>query len=309
MHELVVISGKGGTGKTSIVASFAVLASDAVLADCDVEAADLDLVLAPTVKLREQFYSGHVAVIRGDDCLGCGDCVEHCRFDAVRVNGAGHGDAPYWIDPIACDGCGTCVRFCPEQAIDFPERRSGEWFVSDTRHGPLVHAKLFAAEGNSGKLVATVRNEAKRIAAEQRRQLIIIDGPPGVGCPVIASLTGASLALVVTEPTVSGEHDLERVLHLTKHFDIPAAVCVNKWDVNSSMAQQIERKALELGAAVAGRVRYDTQVTSAQIEARATVELECGAADDIRALWRNLVTIASTHRVQLEPAARAVGIT
>jgi len=308
MHELAVVSGKGGTGKTSIVASLAVLANEAVFADCDVEAADLDLILSPVVKRRKEFYSGHVAVIRGDDCLGCGDCMEHCRFDAVRVTDTGHGDAPYWIDPIACDGCGTCVRFCPEEAIDFPERRSGEWCVSDTRHGPLVHARLFAAEGNSGKLVATVRNEAKRIAAEQGRQLIIIDGPPGVGCPVIASLTGTSLVLVVTEPTVSGEHDLERVLHLTKHCDIPAAVCVNKWDVNPSMAEQIERTACEMGAPVAGRVRYDMQVTSAQIEARATVETECGAAEDIRALWRNLKSIASTHGVQLEPAARAVGI-
>jgi MinD superfamily P-loop ATPase len=298
MHELVVISGKGGTGKTSIAASFAVLASGAVLADCDVEAADLDLVFAPTVKRREQFYGGHVAGIRGDDCLGCGDCMEHCRFDAVRMNGAGLGDAPYWIDPIACDGCGVCVRFCPEEAIDFPERHSGDWFVSETRAGWLVHARLGAAEGNSGKLVATVRNEAKRIAGELQRPLIIIDGPPGVGCPVIASLTGASLVLVVTEPTVSGEHDLERVLHLTKHFDIPAAVCVNKWDVNPSMTEQIERKAREMGALVAGRVRYDKQVTVAQVEARATVEMEGAAAADIRVLWHALHEIGSPHGIQ-----------
>jgi MinD superfamily P-loop ATPase len=308
MHELVVVSGKGGTGKTSIVASFAALAHGAVLADCDVEAADLDLILSPTVKRREQFYSGHVAVIGNDECLACGDCLEYCRFDAIRTSEMGGREAPYWVDPLACEGCGTCVRFCPGAAIDFPQRHAGEWFVSDTRYGPLVHARLRAAEGNSGKLVATVREEARRVAAEQGRQLIIIDGPPGIGCPVIASLTGSSLVLVVTEPTPSGKHDLDRVLRLTKHFGIPAAVCVNKWDVNPHMAEQIERTASEQGALVAGRVRYDTQVTLAQMEARATVEMESAAAEDIRSLWQDLKKIASVHGVHLEPAARAAGI-
>jgi len=308
MHELVVISGKGGTGKTSIVASLAVLVDGAVLADCDVEAADLDLILTPTVQRRERFYSGHLAVIRGDSCLACGDCMEYCRFAAVHTNGADHGAAPYWIDPLACEGCGTCVRFCPVEAIDFADRYSGEWFVSDTRHGPLVHARLRTGEGNSGKLVATVRNEAKRIAAEQHRQVIIIDGPPGIGCPVIASLTGTSLALVVTEPTPSGQHDLERILDLTRHFDIPAAVCVNKWDLNPFMTEQIERRASEQSATVAGRVRYDSEVTSAQMQGRAMVEIECTAADDIRVLWRNLARIASTQGVRLERTSDAVGI-
>lgn len=299
MHELAVVSGKGGTGKTSIVASLAILAERAVLADCDVEAADLDLILSPTVKRRAQFYSGRVAVIREGDCLGCGECMDHCRFDAVHTNGTGHGDAPYWIDPVACDGCGTCVRFCPEEAIDFPERHAGEWFVSTTRAGPLVHARLRAGEGNSGKLVAAVRNEAKQAAAESGRQLIIIDGPPGIGCPVIASVTGASLVLVVTEATVSGEHDLERVLRLAKHFDLPAAVCVNKWDVNPAMAELIERRARGIGAALAGRVRYDNQVTVTQIEGRAAVETDGAAADDIRALWRQLRHIGTRCGISL----------
>lgn len=304
MHELVVLSGKGGTGKTSVVASFATLADGAVLADCDVEASDLDLILKPTVKRREQFYGGHVAVIQGDGCLGCGECLEHCRFDAIRENHGSNGGAPYWIDPLACEGCGTCVRFCPGDAIDFPQRHSGEWFVSDTRHGPLVHARLRAAEGNSGKLVAMVRQEATRIATEQGQRLIIIDGPPGIGCPAIASLTGSSLVLVITEPTPSGRHDLERVLRLTRHFQIPAAVCVNKWDVNPRMTALIERTTREGGAAVAGRIRYDEQVTAAQLEARAAVEFDCAAADDIRDLWRRLCSIALEHEVELQTAAR-----
>ena len=299
VFELAVISGKGGTGKTSIVASFAVLADNAVLADCDVDAADLHLVLSPEVKRRVDFYSGHLAVIRKDDCLGCGECLARCRFEAVCVNGSGNANAPFWIDPIACEGCGTCVRFCPEQAIDFPERHSGEWFVSETRRGPMVYGRLGLAQANSGKLVSTVRRQAKLVAEERRRRLIIIDGPPGIGCPVIASVTGASLVLVVTEPTVAGEHDLDRVLRLTKHFGIPAAVCVNKWDLNPTVTERVEVKARERGAAIAGRVRYDRGVTAAQLHAKATVELDCEAAADIRALWRDLCDIGVAYGTAL----------
>lgn len=299
MHELVIVSGKGGTGKTSVVASLAVLAEGAVLADCDVEAADLDLILTATVRRRERFFGGHVAVIDGDKCIGCGECVDDCRFAAVRMNGGSHGAAPYWIDPLTCEGCGTCVRFCPAEAIGFVERYAGDWFVSDTQHGPLVHANLRAAQGNSGKLVAMVREEAKRIAAEQGRPLVIIDGPPGIGCPVIASLTGSSLVLVVTEPTPSGEHDLERILGLARHFAIPAAVCVNKWDLNSSMTERIERRAVSLDAAVAGRIRYDEAVTRAQFRAAAVVEADGDAARDIRALWGNLRDIGAAHGIAL----------
>lgn len=299
VHELVVISGKGGTGKTSIVASFAMLAECAVLADCDVDAADLYLLLAPEVKQSEQFYSGRVAVISDNLCISCGECLEQCRYDAVRTNGKCEGEALFCVDPIACEGCGVCVRFCPEQAIMFPERYCGEWFVSDTRSGPMVHAKLGAAAGNSGKLVFFVRTEARRVAARDHRSLIVIDGPPGVGCPVIASVTGTSLALVITEPTVSGEHDLDRVLRLTEHFGVPTAICVNKWDVNASMTERIERKAMERGAAVAGRVRYDDSVTSAQLDAKAAVEVGGGASDDIRALWQGMLDIGSDHGILL----------
>jgi len=295
VRELVVISGKGGTGKTSIAASFAVLAERAVVADCDVDAADLHLVLSPQVKGRHEFKSGHEAVIRPQDCIRCGLCATYCRFDAVKVRGRGAmdegrgtGEETFSVDPVACEGCGVCVRFCPVQAIDFPERLCGEWMVSETRCGTMVHARLGVAAENSGKLVSTVRREARRIAEVEHRSLVVIDGPPGIGCPVIASVTGASLVLVVTEPTVSGEHDLERVLALAKHFNIPAAVCVNKWDINPEMTERIESRARESGARVAGRVRYDRAVTLAQLKERAVVESESPAATDIRQIWQQL---------------------
>ena len=304
VRELLVISGKGGTGKTSIVASFAVLSDNAVLADCDVDAADLHLLLSTDIQRTEQFYAGHVAVIRADACIGCGECEDDCRFGAIHMNGGRPGEALFRVDPVACEGCGVCVHFCPTEAIDFPERWSGEWFVSETRCGPMVHARLGIAEGNSGKLVSTVRQEAKRVAQERQREMVIVDGPPGIGCPVIASLTGVSLVLVVTEPTLSGEHDLERVLQLTNHFGIATAVCVNKWDVNPSLTEQIERKARESKASVVGRVRYDRQVTSAQIRGHAAVEEEGDAADDIRAVWRDLQNLTSRRPslISLQPS-------
>ena len=264
------------------------LASRSVIADCDVDAADLHLVLSPQVRERHEFRSGHEAVIRQEDCTGCGACLAHCRFDAVRMNGKSAGDAAFSIDPTSCEGCGVCVRFCPEEAIDFPERTCGEWMVSETRCGPMVHAQLGIAAENSGKLVSTVRREARRIAMEKDCPLILVDGPPGIGCPVIASVAGASLVLVVTEPTVSGEHDLERVLSLARHFSIPAAVCVNKWDLNGEMTDRIEHKASQEGAWVAGRIRYDPAVTLAQMQERAVVETNAPSAGDILKLWNNL---------------------
>jgi len=283
MKELVVISGKGGTGKTSVTASLAALASSPVIADCDVDAADLHLVLQPQIRESHEFLSGHEAVIRPADCSGCGICMDLCRFDAVRPD-----EDVFIIDPIACEGCNVCVHFCPEQAIDFPQSLSGKWFISDTRLGPMVHAKLGVAAENSGKLVSLVRNEAKRVAGEENRKIVIVDGPPGIGCPVIAAITGASKVLVVTEPTVSGEHDLERVLHLARHFEIPASVCVNKWDINPEAANRIEERALALGARLAGRIRYDQDVTRAQIENKAVVETDAPSAEDIRQVWENL---------------------
>jgi MinD superfamily P-loop ATPase len=295
IEELVVISGKGGTGKTSLAASFAVLAGNAVIADCDVDAADLHLVLSPNVLERHEFRSGHEAFIRMEECVGCGVCLDYCRFDAVRMIREANGRQTFSVDPVSCEGCGVCVRFCPAKAIDFPERVCGEWMVSETRCGLMAHARLGLAAENSGKLVSIVRREARRIAEENGNGLIIVDGPPGIGCPVISSLTGASLALVVTEPTVSGEHDLERVLALTKHFSIPTAVCVNKWDINPSMTEQIERKACEAGGRVVGRIRYDSGVTKAQLRQLAVVEIDVPSSADIRNVWDNLVLLKDEH--------------
>ena len=288
MHELVVISGKGGTGKTSLAASFAVLADRPVVADCDVDAADLHLVLSPRIKERHEFRSGHTAVIRQADCTGCGACLAQCRFDAVKLDEGSADMARFSINPVACEGCGACVRFCPVKAIDFPDRLCGEWMVSDTRCGPMVHARLGVAAENSGQRVSTVRREARRIAEEKNHSLLIVDGPPGIGCPVIASVTGASLVLVVTEPSVSGEQDLERVLSLARHFSIPAAVCVNKWDINPEMTKRIEHKASQAGARIAGRVRYDRLVTLAQMQERAVVEIDAPSAGDVRHIWNQL---------------------
>jgi len=289
MKEIVIISGKGGTGKTSVTASFAVLADRPVIADCDVDAADLHLVLSPQTCERHDFWSGHEAVIRQKDCTGCGACLAHCRFRAVIMHGESAGEAKFSIDPVACEGCGVCIRFCPADAIDFPERLCGEWMISETRCGPMVHARLGIAAENSGKLVSTVRREARRIAGEEHRPLIIVDGPPGIGCPVIASVTGADLVLVVTEPTVSGEHDLERVLSLTRHFKIPTAVCLNKWDLNPEMTKRIEGKACQAGAMNIGRIRYDRSVTLAQMQERAVVEIDAPCAKDIQKIWDRMV--------------------
>ncbi|MFO7937534.1 MAG: ATP-binding protein [Kiritimatiellia bacterium] len=285
MKELVVISGKGGTGKTSVTASFAVLARNAVLADCDVDAADLHLVLQPDVKKRTVFKSGHEAVINTDKCTGCGLCDDYCRFDALKFEEDADGNRKYSVDPISCEGCGVCVAFCPAKAIDFPDRVCGDWMISDTRAGPMVHAKLGVAAENSGRLVSLVRKEAAGIAEKNDRDLVIVDGPPGIGCPVIAALTGVSQVLVVTEPTVSGEHDLERVLKLAKHFDISASICVNKWDLNEEMTVRIEKASQAFGAGIAGRIRYDRGITAAQVQGKAVVETDAASAEDIRAVW------------------------
>jgi MinD superfamily P-loop ATPase len=295
MKEIVVISGKGGTGKTSVVASFASLASGrAVFADCDVDAADLHLILKPDIKKRTEFRSGHRAVIRRDACTGCGKCVELCRFDAVKQNTM-PGTFPgirYVIDTTACEGCGVCVRFCPASSIDFQEQVCGEWFVSDTRFGPLVHARLGVAAENSGKLVTLVRNEAKKIAVEKDLEYSIIDGSPGIGCPVIASLTASDLALIITEPTVSGDHDLRRIAQLTKQLCIPTMVCVNKWDINPEATESIRRFVESAGLFFAGRVRYDKTATEAQKAEKTVVEYDNGPlAEDIRVLWNGIETV------------------
>ncbi len=274
MKEIVVISGKGGTGKTSLVAAFASLAQNAVLADCDVDAADLHLILKPDVQESHDFSGGKLARIRADKCIGCGECERVCRFEAVSLSGPGNElvAKTCTIDPVACEGCGVCVQFCPVDAIDFEDAVNGRWFVSETRFGPMVHARLGAAEENSGKLVSLIRKQARLIADNQRRDLLVVDGSPGIGCPVIASITGADLVLVVTEPTLSGRHDLDRVTQLTAHFGIPTAVCVNKWDINPDVTEAIEAGARDKGLVLAGKIDYDPAVTNAQVAEKTIIE-------------------------------------
>lgn len=282
MQELVIISGKGGTGKTSLTAAFAALAQPVALADCDVDAADLHLMLRPRIRQREEFRSGATAVIDAERCVQCGACRAACRFDAI--------DAAFVVDPLACEGCRVCLYACPVQAVTMAENVCGEWFVSDTDYGVMAHAALGVAAENSGKLVATVRQQAKRIAAEEGRDLILIDGSPGIGCPVISSIAGASLVCVVTEPTLSGLHDLRRVIDLTAHFNIPATVCVNKADINPAMTAQIAAYCAERALPVAGTLPYDPLITEAVIRQKPVTELAPDAAISrlIQQMWERL---------------------
>ncbi|MCE5200724.1 ATP-binding protein, partial [bacterium] len=264
-----------------------------VLADCDVDAADLHLVLSPKIVRREEFSGGKTASIAADKCMGCGKCASVCKFDAISLDGPANDliGKTYRIDPIACEGCGVCSHFCPVDAVIFSPSINGEWFVSETRHGPMVYAKLGIAEENSGKLVTMIRREASRIAEENGLGLVIIDGSPGIGCPVIASITGASLVLIVTEPTLSGLHDLDRVADLAGHFDIPTAVCVNKSDINPEMTARIREHCLEKNMDMLGEIHYDTAVTRAQIEGKSVIEHDNSiAAQDIRSLWNTVST-------------------
>jgi len=278
MKEVVVLSGKGGTGKTSLVGSFAALTQSAVLADCDVDAADLHLLLNPSVKENHEFWSGQVAVIDEEKCNQCELCQDVCRFDAIH---------DFRVDPIACEGCGFCYQVCPADAISMQECLSGRWFISDTKYGPLVHARMGIAQENSGKLVALVRQKARQIAEKQGLDYIISDGPPGIGCPVISSLTGSNLALLVTEPTLSGMHDLERVLGVCRHFGVPAMVCVNKYDLNDDNTGQIESYCRSQGVELASRIPFDNVFTEALVQGQPVVEYtQNEVASEIKSLWQ-----------------------
>ena len=282
MKELIVISGKGGTGKTSLMAAFASLAKNKVLCDADVDAADLHLIMNPEVRKRHDFQSGHTAVIDQDKCTDCGVCLDLCRWDAISND--------FEVNPIECEGCGVCVHFCPEKAIDFPENTCGEWYISDTRLGPMVHARLGIAEENSGKLVTLVRQEARKLGEERNLELILSDGPPGVGCPVIASIGGASAVLIVTEPTVSGQHDMVRVAQLADHFRVPAMICVNKFDLNLELTRDIENFAKEKGLSCLGRIPFDPIFTKAMLQAQTIFEYntESEVGQAIKEIWRRL---------------------
>ena len=280
MKEVVILSGKGGTGKTSIVGSFAAIVKNKVMADCDVDAADLHLLLNPSVKEEHEFRSGQVAVIDKDTCIECDLCQNICRFDAIH---------DYSIDPVSCEGCGFCSHICPVAAITMNECKAGDWFISDTKHGPLVNARLGIAQENSGKLVALVRQHAKELAEKNGLDYVISDGPPGIGCPVISSLSGVSLALIVTEPTLSGIHDMERVLDVCKHFVVPAMVCINKYDINDVNTIAINDYCRENGIEVAAMIPFDNAVTEAMVKGVSVVEYSDGrVAREIKSLWQNI---------------------
>ena len=279
MKELVIISGKGGTGKTCLTAAFASLDGNKVICDADVDAADLHLITAPTIKEKHDFQGGHTAIIKKDKCTACGLCQGLCRWDAISDD--------FEVDSIACEGCGVCVYLCPEKAIDFPINTCGKWFISETNFGPMVHASLGIAEENSGKLVSLVRREAKKLAEEKNLDLILTDGPPGVGCPVIATVGGASGVLIITEPTVSGKHDLERVVELAAHFNIPAMVCINKFDLNMDLTRDIENFAFEMGLPCLGLIPFDPIITKAMVQGQTIFEYtkKSKAGDAIRMIW------------------------
>ena len=280
MKEVVVLSGKGGTGKTTIVASFAALASNKAMVDCDVDAADLHLLLKPEVRETREFWSGQKAVIDKKFCTRCGICEVVCRFEAIKN---------FKVDPISCEGCGFCYQVCPENTITMEKNLSGQWFISETRYGPLVHARLGVAQENSGRLVTLVRHHARLIAEKENLDYIISDGPPGIGCPVISSLSGVDLALLVTEPTLSGMHDLERVLGVCHHFSVPALVCINKHDLDEENTSRTESICQKQGIDPVVKIPFDNVVTEALVNGLPVVEYSDGAvAQGIKTLWQTV---------------------
>lgn len=300
MKELVIISGKGGTGKTSMTAAFASLASNHLLCDADVDAADLHLLMKPQIRQTTDFMGGGIAEIRTDDCTQCGRCRDLCRFDAISET--------FVIEPIDCEGCGVCVDLCPESAIDFPIQKCGEWFVSDTRFGPMVHARLGIAEENSGKLVSIIRKQAQTLAEQQNRQLIITDGPPGIGCPVIASISGATALLIVMEPTVSGMHDMQRVADLAGHFGIPTMLCINKYDLNPDVSSDIEKEAARRNIYLVGKVAFDPDFTRAMVEGKTVFEYPGNEKllKTISDIWNTVKKSAAMNQEEAKPTIKII---
>ena len=279
VRQLTVVSGKGGTGKTTVVAAFATLARGVVLADCDVDAADLHLVLDPEIHETIPFAGPELAEVEAAKCTQCGICTTHCKFEAI-VDGV--------VNEPRCEGCAVCELVCPTDAIRMVDRRAGEAYVAGSRFGPLVYARLAAAAEGTGLLVSLVRERARATALETGRDMVIVDGPPGIGCPVIASLTGVDLTLIVTEPTLSGIGDMARIADVAAHFNVPALVCINKWDLSPANTERIEAICAERGLPVVGRLPYDTAATSAMLAGRTVTESESALADALRALWERV---------------------
>lgn len=288
MLEIVVISGKGGTGKTSLTGAFAHLAQNKVICDLDVDAPDLHLLLHPKNAREEDFYSGHEAVIDPVRCDLCGVCQERCRYQAIeQVDGA------LKVNPVKCEGCKVCVEFCPAGAIDFPEKHCGQWYESETRFGPMVHAQLFPGEENSGRLVALLRQKARALAEERGLGLILCDGAPGIGCPVISSLSGTDLTVAVTEPTPSGRHDLERVVELCAHFRIPTGVIINKHDINPAETAALETFCAEKGLRLLAKLPHDLAMTQAMVRGQVITEYQSqGLAELVRKAWDEIMGMA-----------------
>lgn len=285
MDEILIISGKGGTGKTSLTAAFAHLAERPILCDLDVDAPDLHILLDPKPRQTHDFWSGCEARILPESCTACGDCAQRCQFDAIKETAQG-----FRVDPLRCEGCSLCVHFCPAEAIAFDEKMCGEWYLSDTDLGPMVHAQLGPAEENSGRLVTLLRKEAKQLAEAQQSNLILSDGPPGIGCPVISSLAQVSLAVIVTEPTPSGQHDLERVADLCRHFKVPAGIVVNKWDLNPDLTANVEAMAPMLELQRFGRVDFDPAFTDAMVEHQTIITFQPqGLGRQVAAVWDRIM--------------------
>lgn len=292
MREVLIISGKGGTGKTSLTGAFAHLASNKIICDLDVDAPDLHLLLRPTNYQSEDFYSGYEARIVGEECTGCGICASMCRYDAVRRNGNG-----FSVDPLRCEGCKVCVTFCPAGAIRFPQKHCGRWHISSTRFGPLVHAQLFPGEANSGRLVMVLKQQARELAKTFGKDLILCDGAPGIGCPVISSLSGTDLAVAVTEPTPSGRHDLERVADLCSHFQVTFAVIINKCDLNGEEAERIEAFCKTRGYPMIAKLPHDPVVTEAMVRGSVVTELpETDLSMGVRLAWLKIKELVSVPR-------------
>lgn len=282
MKQLLIISGKGGTGKTTVLGSFAALAKDKLLADADVDAPNLHLLLQPKV-LHEEDYIGALSPVKDDErCTSCGLCEQHCRFEAITN---------LEINYRRCEGCGVCALVCPVDAIKMQNEVTGKVYFSETRYGPMVHARLLAGAEASGKLVTQVRERARELAVKKGINLILIDGSPGIGCPVIASLAGVEAALAVTEPTPSGLHDLTRVLQVAAHFNVPTSVCVNKWDINPELTEQIEQVAQEMGTSPLGRIPFDEAVADSTAEGIPLVEFVSAspARKAIVELWEKIL--------------------
>jgi len=300
MRQITVISGKGGTGKTVITGSFAALAKSKVMADCDVDASNLHLLLHPKPKESHDFKGSKVASIDEDKCNQCGKCQEVCRFNAItpacprKHSGAAGRQAgrnhQFLIDSFSCEGCGACVLVCPKEAITLQEELTGQWFIGDTKYGSMVYAKLGIAEENSGKLVTVVREKAQDVALKEKADYVIIDGPPGIGCPVIATLSGVDVALVVTEPTLSGIHDMERVIGVCKHFRVKPFICINKYDLNPKNSERIKGYACSNSVEVLGEIPFDEKVIEAVTQGVPIVEYTSSETSQlIEQMWKRLV--------------------